>query len=377
MKIGVPKEVKDLEARVAITPDGAASLVQSGNRVVVEVNAGIASGFTNEQYQQAGAVMVSTAEAWKADLVVKVKEPQVSEYQYLERQIVFTFFHLAGVAKSLTEVLIKKGTTALAYESLEDENGRLPILAPMSAIAGNMSVLMGAYYLAQFNHGNGMQLGTILDKSYGKVVIIGDGIVGQHAAKVASAMGAHVTVAGLNEAMWIEQHKERMPEVSYVMSNKTNISRLIADADLVVGAVLCRGARAPKVITEEMLGKMQVGSVIVDVSIDQGGCFETSRPTTHSDPVYVNNGVIHYCVSNMPGAYPKASTIALTNVTIQYIKDIAENSLTGFMTDKGKIKAINVFRGKIVSAKVAADLGMLDSYEAVDDVVRSNWEPLG
>ncbi len=371
MKIGVPKEVKDKEARVAMTPGGVASLVQSGNQVVVEVSAGIGSGFTDEQYQEAGAVLGSTAEAWKVDLVVKVKEPQESEYQYIENQIVFTFFHLAGVAKSLTEVLIKKGATALAYESLEDENGRLPILAPMSAIAGNMSVLMGAYYLARFNQGNGMQLGTILNKSYGRVVIIGDGIVGQHAAKVASAMGAHVTIAGLNEARWLKQHKDLLPEVSFVKSNKDNISRLIIDADLVVGAILLRGARAPKVITEKMLKKMQVGSVIVDVSIDQGGCFETSRPTTHSNPVYVKNGVIHYCVSNMPGAYPKASTIALTDVTIQYIREIAENSLNGFMSDKGRNKAINVFKGRILSIKVATDLGMLDSYEAMEDVGRT------
>ena len=369
MKIGVPKEVKDQEARVAITPEGAASLVRSGNKVIIEINAGIGSGFSNEQYQAAGAVMGSTAEAWKADLVVKVKEPQESEYQYLGSQIVFTFFHLAGVAKSLTEALINKGTTALAYESLEDENGRLPILAPMSAIAGNMSVLMGAYYLARFNQGNGMQLGMILNKSYGKVIIIGDGIVGQHAAKVASAMGAHVTIAGLNEARWLKQNKEQLPEVSFVISNKENISRLITDADLVVGAVLCRGAKAPKLITEEMLKAMQTGSVIVDVSIDQGGCFETSRPTTHSDPVYVINGVIHYCVSNMPGAYPKASTIALTNATIQYIHEIAESGLNGFTSDKGKIKAFNVFRGKIVSINVASDLGMLDSYEAMEDSV--------
>ena len=372
MKIGVPKEVKDKEARVAMTPGGVASLVQSGNRVVVEVNAGVDSGFTNEQYLEAGAVMGSTAEAWKTDLVVKVKEPQESEYQYLENQIVFTFFHLAGVAKSLTEVLITKGTTALAYESLEDEDGRLPILAPMSAIAGNMAVLMGAYYLAQFNQGNGMQLGTILNKSYGRVFIIGDGIVGQHAANVASAMGARVTIAGLNEARWLKQHKDSLPEVSFVKSNKENISRLVADADLVVGAVLCRGAKAPKVMTEEMLKKMQVGSVIVDVSIDQGGCFETSRPTTHSNPVYVKNGVIHYCVSNMPGAYPKASTIALTNVTIQYIQEIAENSLNGFISDKGRIKAINVFEGRVASIKVATDLGMLDSYEAMEDIVRTS-----
>lgn len=371
MKIGVPKEVKDNEARVAITPDGVVSLVQSGNRVLVEVNAGIASGFTNQQYRQAGAVMVSTAEAWKVDLVVKVKEPQEAEYQYLGSQMVFTFFHLAGVAKSLTEALIKKGTTALAYETLEDEGGRLPILAPMSAIAGNMSVLMGAYYLARFNQGNGMQLGTILDRSYGKVVIIGDGVVGRHAAKVASAMGAHVTIVGLNEARWLKQHKALLPEVNFVQSNKENISKQIVAADLVVGAVLCRGARAPKLITKEMLKKMQTGSVIVDVSIDQGGCFETSRPTTHSNPVYVKNGVIHYCVSNMPGAYPKASTIALSNVTIKYIREIAENALNSFLLDKGKIKAINVYKGKIVSAKVAEGLGMLDRYEVAENIVRT------
>ena len=371
MKIGVPKEVKDQEARVAMTPGGVADLVQSGHRVDVEINAGIASGFTNEQYQQAGAVMVSTAEAWKADLVFKVKEPQESEYQYLERQIVFTFFHLAGVAKSLTEVLVKKGTTALAYETLEDESGRLPILAPMSAIAGNMSVLMGAYYLAHFNQGSGMQLGTILGKSYGKVVIIGDGIVGQHAAKVASAMGARVSIAGRNEARWLRQHKDSFPEVNFIQSNEENISKHIADADLVVGAVLSRGAKAPKLITEEMLKKMQTGSVIVDVSIDQGGCFETSRPTTHSDPVYIKCGVIHYCVSNMPGAYPKASTIALSNVTIQYIQEIADNSLNGFLMDKGKIKAINIYKGKIVVAKVAEDLGMLDSYEVMENIAQT------
>ena len=369
MKIGVPKEVKDQEARVAMTPGGVAGLVQSGSRVVVEINAGIASGFTNEQYQQAGAVMVSTAEAWKADLVVKVKEPQESEYQYLERQIVFTFFHLAGVAKSLTEVLIKKGTTALAYESLEDESERLPILAPMSAIAGNMSVLMGAYYLAQFNHGNGMQLGTILNKSYGKVVIIGDGIVGQHAAKVASAMGALVTIAGLNESRWLEQQKERLPEVSYVQSNKANISRLIADADLVVGAVLCRGARAPKVITKEMLGKMQVGSVIVDVSIDQGGCIETSRPTSHSDPVFIKYDIVHYCVTNMPGAYPRTSTMALADATRPYLMKLANEGMSCFRNDAGMAKAVNTYAGYITYKSVAEDLGLMQQYSELKNLL--------
>jgi alanine dehydrogenase len=365
MKIGIPKEIKNKEARVAITPDGIKKLVQSRNSVVVEIDAGLASGFKNEQYQDAGAIMVSTAEAWNANLVVKVKEPQKSEYQYLENQIVFTFFHLAGVEKSLTLELVKKGTTALAYESLEDENGQLPILQPMSAIAGNMSVLMGAYYLAGFNQGNGMQLGTVLNNAYGKVVILGDGIVGQHAAKVASAMGANVVIAGLNEARWSQLYSGSLPKVNFFISNKENISREIKNADLVVGAVLLRGAKAPKIITETMLKTMQPGSVIVDVSIDQGGCFETSRPTTHSDPVFTKYGVIHYCVANMPGAYPKTSTIALTNVTIKYILDIAENSLNGIMSDKGKIKAINVYQGKVTSEKVAKDLDLLGQFKPI------------
>jgi alanine dehydrogenase len=365
MKIGIPKEIKNKEARVAITPDGIKKLVQSRNSVVVEIDAGLASGFKNEQYQDAGAIMVSTAEAWNANLVVKVKEPQKSEYQYLENQIVFTFFHLAGVEKSLTLELVKKGTTALAYESLEDENGQLPILQPMSAIAGNMSVLMGAYYLAGFNQGNGMQLGTVLNNAYGKVVILGDGIVGQHAAKVASAMGANVVIAGLNEARWSQLYSGSLPKVNFFISNKENISREIKNADLVVGAVLLRGAKAPKIITETMLKTMQPGSVIVDVSIDQGGCFETSRPTTHSDPVFTKYGVIHYCVANMPGAYPKTSTIALTNVTIKYILDIAENSLNGIMSDKGKIKAINVYQGKVTSEKVAKDLDLLEQFKPI------------
>lgn len=358
MKIGVPKEIKNNEARVAMTPDGVAKLVQSGHSVVIEKNAGVGSGFINEQYQKAGAILVSTAEAWNVDMVVKVKEPQASEYQYLGKQIVFTFFHLSGVDINLTKELIKKGTTALAYETLEDNNGRLPILEPMSAIAGNMSVLMGAYYLASFNQGKGMQLGTVLNKPYGKVVIIGDGIVGQHAAKVASAMGANVFIAGLNKKKWEKHNNQLLPTVNFFISNKDNISEQIVDADLVIGAVYCRGAKAPKIVTEEMLKTMQSGSVIVDVSIDQGGCFETSRPTTHSDPIFVKHGITHYCVSNMPGAYPKTSTIALTNVTIKYIQDIAENSIYEFLIDKEKTKSLNVFSGKIMLEKIAKDLDL-------------------
>lgn len=369
MKIGVPKEIKDQEARVAITPEGASTLVESGHSVVIETDAGTGSGFSDAQYQQVGTVIVSTAEAWNVDLVVKVKEPQESEYQYLTTQIVFTFFHLSGAAKSLTQELLKKGTTALAYETLEDEKGRLPILAPMSAIAGNMSVLMGAYYLAQFNQGNGMQLGTVLGKSYGKVVVIGDGVVGQHAAKVASAMGAKVFVAGLDKAKWLELKTPALSPVQFFYSNQQNISKHIVDADLVVGAVLCRAAKAPKVLTEAMLKTMQDGAVIVDVSIDQGGCFETSKPTTHSNPVYKKQGVIHYCVANMPGAYPRASTIALTTVTLKYIQEIAENSLDAFLADKEKIKAINVYKGSICSEQIAIDLNLMEYFKPVNELV--------
>lgn len=369
MKIGIPKEIKNNEARVGMTPIGVAQLIKHGHSVVLENNAGLESGFTNEQYQQAGAVLASVAEAWQADLVVKVKEPQKSEYQYLQQQIVFTFFHLAGVDKSLSEELITKGTTALAYESLEDAQGRLPILAPMSAVAGNMSVLMGAYYLAQFNQGNGMQLGSILNKSYGKVVILGDGIVGQHAAKVASGMGASVFIASRHEERWQALKQEGLSAVNFFQSKPENIAEHILDADLVIGAVLSRGAKASKIITENMLKTMPQGSVIVDVSIDQGGCFETSKATTHSHPTYIKHGVIHYCVSNMPGAYPKASTLALTDATLNYILDIAEHSLSGFMADKNKIKAVNTYKGKITSEQVAKDLNLLNAYQAIETLI--------
>jgi len=365
MKIGVPKEIKDQEARVAMVPASVTALVAEGNVVVVEQDAGIGSGFTNEQYKEAGASLVSADEAWDVELVVKVKEPQQSEYRYLKAQMVFTFFHLAGASKCLAEMLIKQKVTAIAYESLEDEAGRLPILEPMSAIAGNMSVLMGAYYLASFNHGNGMQLGAVLGQTYGKVVVIGDGVVGQHAARVAEGMGAEIIVMGLDENEWNLKHEPKLAKVKFVESNKKNIAEQIINADLVVGAVLCRGDKAPKVVTEEMLKTMRSGSVIVDVSIDQGGCFETSRPTCHTKPVFVKHGVIHYCVSNMPGAYPKASTIALTNTTIPYIQDISRNGLAGLLCDSAKSKAINIYEGKIVEKKLAKKLNLMDKYQSI------------
>lgn len=362
MKIGVPKEMKDKEGRVAITPAGALHLIRHGHCLIVETGAGAASGFTDEQYEQAGASMVSAAEAWTAELVVKVKEPMPSEYHYLDRQMLFTFFHLAGVDPGLTRALLEKGTTAIAYETLEDAQGRLPILAPMSAVAGNMATLMGGYYLARFNQGKGMQLGKVLGKRHGKVVVIGDGVVGQHAAQVACGMGANVFVAGIDPAFMQEVKTKVLPEASFFLSTPEAIGAHLVDADLVVGAILCRGAHAPKVISEAMIASMEKGSVVVDVSIDQGGCIATSRPTTHSDPVFITHGVVHYCVTNMPGAYPRTSTIALMDATLPYILKIADAGKASLMHDKELATAVNTLDGAITCKAVAEGLGMLDKY---------------
>lgn len=365
MKIGVPKEIKDQEGRVAITPDGAHFLIQKGHQVLIETDAGLNSGFSNKHYQQSGAELVSAAAAWAVDLVVKVKEPLESEYEYLDRQMIFTYLHLAGVTPSLTQELLKKGTTAIAYETLEDEQGRLPLLAPMSAVAGNMATLMGAYYLAEFNQGRGVQLGKVLDKRHGKVVIIGDGVVGQHAAQVAMAMGANVFVAGIDPVKMQQTKAATLPDVEFFLSSPEAIAEHIHDADLVVGAVLIHGAKAPKIISEQMIKSMAKGAVVVDVSIDQGGCMETSKPTSHSNPVFIKHGVIHYCVTNMPGAYPRTSTIALSDATLPYVLKIADAGKAALMTDKILVKAINTCDGKITCKAVAEGLGMLDDYRPI------------
>jgi len=369
MRIGVPKESKDKENRVAMTPEGVVRLLTLGHQVVVETGAGNGSGFSDRQYLQAGAEIAARCDAWAVDLVVKVKEPLESEYRFLDKQMIFTFFHLAGVTETLTEELLKKNVTAIAYETLEDNRGTLPLLAPMSAVAGNMSTLMGSYYLASFNQGRGVQLASVLGKSSGKVVVIGDGIVGQHAAKVATAMGAEVFIAGLNEEKFkILKTDVSFKNIRFFHSNADNISKEVVDADLVIGAVLCRGARAPKVLTKEMVKAMLSGSVVVDVSIDQGGCFETSRPTTHSNPVYIKYGVLHYCVTNMPGAFPRTATIALANATIGYIEMIAEKGVEAFFKDFWLAKAINTYQGNITYKKVALDLGMIDKYQNIMEI---------
>ncbi len=336
---------------------------------MVENNAGLNSGFSDEEYKKAGAQIVDAEKAWNADLVLKVKEPLESEYKFLKQQIVFTYFHLAGVTKTLTEALLKSKTTAIAYETVEDKYNRLPLLAPMSAVAGNMSVTIGSYYLAKFNNGRGMQLGEVMGNFYGKVVIIGDGVVGRHAAKTAHGMGANVYLFGRHEER-MDNLRELIGKKAHVLlSTPENIAEHIKDADLVVGAVLVTGAKAPYVVTEEMVKTMQPGSVIVDVSIDQGGCIETSKPTKHSDPVFVKHGVTHYCVTNMPGAYPRTSTIALTNATLPYALKLAEKGINAVKEDGGFAKGVNTYKGYITYKPVAEGLNLMDRFRELKELV--------
>lgn len=361
MKIGIPKEIKDQERRVALTPARAADLAHAGHRVLVETQAGVGAGFPDEDYVKAGAEIGSAAEAWDAELVVKVKEPLAEEYSRLKGQLLFTFFHLAGVPRALTEVLLDSGTTAVAYETLEDPQGRLPLLAPMSAIAGNMAALAGAWHLAGFNGGRGVQLGQVLGERHGQVLVIGDGVVGYHAARSAYGLGAAVAVAGLDPAKgaWLQQE---IGPIEFFLSEPDAIARRVREADLVVGAVLRHGAKADYVVTEEMVKSMRPGSVIVDVSIDQGGCVATSRATTHSDPVYVQHGVVHYCVANMPGAYPRTSTLALVEATFPYLARLAERGLAAAREAPGFAKAVNTYQGYLTCQPVAEIYGLLDRY---------------
>ena len=328
----------------------------------VQHSAGLGSSFEDQQYQEAGAKLTDAAKAWNCDLVIKVKEPQESEYNFLRGQILFTYLHLAGAPKALTERLLVSKTTAVAYETVEDASGRLPLLAPMSAVAGSMAVTMGNYYLARFNGGKGVLLGELLGQRHGKVVIIGDGIVGQHAARAAVGMGAATYVCGLGVEQGTALKRHISPNLEFFISDASRIARHLEDADLVVGAVLVHGARAQHVVTEAMVERMQAGSVIVDVSIDQGGCVETSRPTTHSDPVFVRHGVIHYAVTNMPGAYPRSSTMALTRVTLPYVQKLAERAMAAVQADPALGRGLNTYNGRITCRAVADALSLSEYY---------------
>ena len=362
MQIGVVKEIKDREYRVALTPSGAASLTAAGHGVKVQSDAGAEAGFSDEAYRRAGACIVAAAQAWQCDLVLKVKEPLASEYAFLDGQILFTYLHLAGVDPALTETLRQRRTTAIAYEAVTGDSGDLPLLAPMSAIAGNMAASVGGYYLAHHHGGKGVQLGAVLGQPYGKVVIIGDGVVGQHAASSAAGMGARVWIAGMTRSKIAHLEQQYPGRVEFFHSQPDRLAEHLQDADLVVGAVLVRGAKAPHVVSEQMIRTMQPGSVVVDVSIDQGGCIETSRPTSHSKPIFIEHGVIHYCVTNMPGAYPQTATLALTSATLPYILRLAQDGLSYLPKAPGFAQGLSVYNGYITSEPVAQALGVAAHY---------------
>ncbi len=359
MIIGVPKEVKQQENRVSLLPSAAYQLAKHGHRVLVERGAGVGSGYPDSDYEQAGATLIAEHAAVfaEADLIVKVKEPLPEEYPLLRRgQILFTYLHLAA-NRALTEALVQSGATCIAYETVEI-NRRLPLLEPMSEIAGRMSALVGAYFLAKHAGGTGVLLGGVPGVLPGKVVVIGGGSSGVNAARTATGLGADVTI--------LEVDMERMRFLDITMhtahtlfSSEAHLTSLLPTVDLLIGAVLVPGARAPKLITRDMLKQMRPGSVLVDIAIDQGGCAETSRPTTHHDPVYVEEGVIHYCVANMPGAYARTATQALANTTYLYLEMLADLGLKGAMAKQpALLGGINVMDGKITQQAVAEAHGM-------------------
>ncbi|GGE52116.1 alanine dehydrogenase [Pullulanibacillus camelliae] len=361
MRIGVPREIKNNENRVAITPAGVVHLVEAGHEVYVEQNAGLGSSFTNQQYEEAGATIVSTAEeAWVAEMVMKVKEPLPEEYHYFrEGLILFTYLHLAPEPE-LTQALTDHKVVAIAYETVQLENRTLPLLTPMSEVAGRMSTQIGAQFLEKIHGGKGILLGGVPGVKRGKVTIIGGGIVGTNAAKIAVGLGADVTILDLNPNRLRELDDIFGNAVNTLMSNPLNIAEAVAESDLVVGAVLIPGAKAPRLVTEDMIKAMHEGSVIVDVAIDQGGIFETTdHITTHDDPTYVKHGVVHYAVANMPGAVPRTSTIALTNVTVPYAVKIAS---LGFVKacsqDPALLKGINTLDGFVTYQAVADAHGL-------------------
>ncbi len=359
MIIGVPKEIKNNENRVAITPAGVDAFVKAGHKVIIETNAGLGSGFTNEDYIAAGAEIVPTAQdAWSADMVMKVKEPIASEYQYFrEGLILFTYLHLAAepeLAKALTE----KGVIAIAYETVE-VNRTLPLLTPMSEVAGRMAVQIGAQFLEKIYGGKGILLSGVPGVKRGKVTIIGGGVAVTNEAKMAVGLGADVTIIDLNPDRLRQLDDIFGNDVTTLMSNPYNIAESVKDSDLVIGAVLIPGAKAPKLVSEEMIKSMTPGSVVIDIAIDQGGIFATSdRVTTHDDPTYVKHGVVHYAVANMPGAVPRTSTIALTNVTMPYALQIANKGFAKAVTENQALKlGVNVLNGSITYEAVARDLG--------------------
>ena len=356
MIIGVPKEIKNNENRVALTPAGASELIKHGHTLYVQKTAGEGSGFSDSEYQAAGANILNTIEEVYAiaEMIIKVKEPIESEYSLIKKdQLLFTYFHFASY-EPLTHAMIERGAVCLAYETVEKADRSLPLLIPMSEVAGRMSIQEGAKYLEKPMGGRGVLLGGVPGVKPAEVLVLGGGIVGTQAAKMAAGLGARVTMMDISLPR-LRQLDDIMPaNVETMISNEYNVRNAIKTADLVIGGVLIPGAKAPKLITRDMLPSMKKGAVIVDVAIDQGGCFETSKPTTHAEPCYEVDGVVHYCVANMPGAVPYTSTLALTNATLPYAVQLANKGWKKACADSNELKlGLNVINGKVVYKGVA------------------------
>ncbi len=370
MLVGVPKEIKNHEYRVAITPAGVVELIKNGHEVIVEKSAGIGSAISDEEYIKAGAKIIDKPEdVWaKADLILKVKEPIAAEYNRMRKgQILFTYLHLAA-SKECTDALIKSGITAIAYETVELENRSLPLLAPMSEVAGRLAPQVGAHSLLKFQGGRGLLLGGVPGVKKGNVVIIGGGVSGQNAATIALGFEANVTILDLNVDRLKELDLIFDGKVQTLVSNAYEIERSVLAADLVIGAVLVPGAKAPKLVSNDLVKRMKPGSVLVDIAIDQGGCFEDSKATTHDNPTYQVHNSIFYCVANMPGSVPNTSTYALTNVTMPYAKAIANKGWKKAMLEDNSLKlGLNVHEGQITYQAVAESFNL--SYTAAEKLI--------
>ena len=360
MKIGVPREIKPQENRIGLTPESVKTLTSHGHEVLIENNGGYEAGFDNDQYKSVGAKIIDKAEDIfnDAEIIVKVKEPLSNEVKMIrENQIVFTYLHLAA-AKELTEGLVKSKSICIAYETVTDNNGRLPLLAPMSAVAGRMSVQAGAHCLEKNQKGRGLLLGGAPGVEGGTVVILGGGVVGENAAIIATGMRAKVHIVDKSEKRLQELSKMFGDKIIPELSGKNDFNKLIASADLIIGGVLIPGAEAPKLITKPMLKNMKRGAVIVDVAIDQGGCVETSKPTTHAEPTYIVDDVVHYCVANMPGGVPRTSTLALNKATLPFLMKLADNGYQkALKEDKNFLEGLNVFKGEVTYKAVAETFG--------------------
>lgn len=371
MIIGVPKEVKPDESRVAMQPGGVRVMKRNGHEVLIQEGAGLGSGFTDEMYVDAGATILSDVEElWqKAEMIMKVKEPMSKEYPYMrEDQIIFTFFHFAA-SKELTQAVIDAKSIAIAYETVEAADGSLPLLIPMSEVAGRMAAQEGAVFLEKSNGGLGILLGGIPGVEPAKVLVLGGGVVGVNAAKIAAGMGADVSIMDVDMTK-LRYLDDILPKnINTVYSSESNIRAMLPTVDLIIGAVLIPGAEAPKLITRDMLKQMRPRTVMVDVAIDQGGCFETSRPTTHENPIFLVDGIVHYCVSNMPGAVPYTSTIGLTNLTLNYALAIANKGWKQALADDKELQhGLNIANGTVVYQEVAEAFGM--EWKSIAEVLK-------